>query len=73
MTELTDIVDRARDELSAARDAVTLDAVRVRYLGKQGLLTQQRKQLGTLPAAERPEAGKRINQARSTIERMGKG
>ncbi len=68
MTELTDIVDRARDELSAARDAVTLDAVRVRYLGKQGLLTQQRKQLGKLPAGERPEAGKRINQALESVQ-----
>ncbi len=68
MTELTDIVDRARDELSAARDAVTLDAVRVRYLGKQGLLTQQRKQLGKLPAAERPAAGKRINQALESVQ-----
>ncbi|GMQ76875.1 MAG: phenylalanine--tRNA ligase subunit alpha [Gammaproteobacteria bacterium] len=68
MTELTDIVGRARDELSAARDAVALDAVRVRYLGKQGLLTQQRKQLGKLPAGERPEAGKRINQALESVQ-----
>ncbi|MCK5366319.1 MAG: phenylalanine--tRNA ligase subunit alpha, partial [Gammaproteobacteria bacterium] len=49
MPELTDIVSQARDELRAAADAVALDEVRVRYLGKQGLLTQQRKQLGKLP------------------------
>jgi len=68
MSELADIVSQARDELDAAADAVALDQVRVRYLGKQGLLTQQRKQLGKLPAAERPEAGKRINEALDSVQ-----
>ena len=68
MSELADIVSQARDELGAAADAVALDQVRVRYLGKQGLLTQQRKQLGKLPAAERPEAGKRINEALDSVQ-----
>ena len=68
MPELTDIVSQARDELRAAVDAVALDEVRVRYLGKQGLLTQQRKQLGKLPAAERPEAGRRINEALESVQ-----
>jgi phenylalanyl-tRNA synthetase alpha chain len=68
MLELTDIVSQAQDELSAARDAVALDQVRVRYLGRQGLLTEQRKRLGKLPAAERPEAGKRINAALESVQ-----
>ena len=68
MSELADIVSQARDELGGAADAVALDQVRVRYLGKQGLLTQQRKQLGKLPAAERPEAGKRINEALDSVQ-----
>ena len=68
MSELTDIVAKARDELSTARDAVSLDQVRVRYLGKQGLLSEQRKQLGKLPAGERPEAGKRINEALESVQ-----
>lgn len=68
MPELADIVSQARDELAAAADAVALDEVRVRYLGKQGLLTQQRKQLGKLPVADRPEAGKRINEALESVQ-----
>ena len=68
MPELTDIVGRARDELSAAADAVALDEVRVRYLGKHGLLTRERKQLGKLPVAERPEAGRRINEALESVQ-----
>ncbi len=68
MPELTDIVGRARDELSAAADAVALDEVRVRYLGKQGVLTRERKQLGKLPVDQRPEAGKRINEALESVQ-----
>ncbi|NIM28472.1 MAG: phenylalanine--tRNA ligase subunit alpha, partial [Gammaproteobacteria bacterium] len=41
---------------------------RVRYLGKQGLLTEQRKLLGKLPAGERPAAGKRINAALESVQ-----
>jgi len=68
MAELADIVNQAREELASAADAVALDAVRVRYLGKQGLLSQQRKQLGKLPAAERPVAGRRINEALDSVQ-----
>ncbi len=68
MEQLTDIVARAHAELGEASDRMSLDAVRVRYLGKQGLLTGQLKQLGKLPADERPEAGKRINEAKRTVQ-----
>ncbi len=40
----------------------------MRYLGKQGLLTEQRKLLGKLPAGERPAAGKRINAALESVQ-----
>ena len=45
-----------------------LDEVRVRWLGKKGLLTEQLKSLGALPAAERPAAGARINAAKQEVE-----
>ena len=45
-----------------------LDEVRVRLLGKKGLLTEQLKGLGKLPAAERPAAGQRINDAKAAIQ-----
>jgi phenylalanyl-tRNA synthetase alpha chain len=68
MPELSDIVSQARAALAGAADAVALDEVRVRYLGKGGLLTQQRKQLGKLPTSERPEAGRRINEALESVQ-----
>src|SRR5258707_213198 len=37
-------------------------------VGKEGALTEQLKGLGRLPAAERPEAGQRINDAKTSIQ-----
>ena len=68
MDNTADIVERARAELAAASSVVELDEVRVRYLGKQGLLTRELKQLGKLPAEERPKAGARINDAKQQVQ-----
>lgn len=45
-----------------------LEQLRVRYLGKKGLLTEQLKQLGSLPAEERPAAGALINQVKVEVQ-----
>jgi len=66
--ELNTLVQQA---LAAIRDAGTrqeLDAVRVAYLGKKGQLTGQLKQLGRLPAADRPAAGQAINAAKEEVQ-----
>jgi phenylalanyl-tRNA synthetase alpha chain len=44
-----------------------LDQVRVHYLGKNGLLTEQLKQLGQLPADQRKAAGADINNAKQAL------
>ncbi len=49
---------------------VALDAVRVAYLGKKGELTAQLKNLGQLPAEERPAAGQAINQVKAQIQEL---
>ncbi len=65
--DLNDLMQRAGAELRAASDLRALDAVRVAYLGRKGLLTEQLKALKDLSAAERPAAGKAINEAKSTF------
>jgi len=55
-------------KIAAASDLAALDQVRVRYLGKAGLLTAQLKQLGRLPKEERPQAGQAINQAKVRVQ-----
>jgi phenylalanyl-tRNA synthetase alpha chain len=54
--------------IDAAADLVDLDRERVRLLGKNGELTALLKQLGRLPAADRPGAGQEINQAKVAVQ-----
>ncbi|MEJ2358684.1 MAG: phenylalanine--tRNA ligase subunit alpha [Deinococcales bacterium] len=59
------------EALAAVRAAATLQElqdVRVRYLGKKGVLTRELKGLGALPPEERREAGKAINERKAAVE-----
>ena len=62
------LVAAAREELERARTSQDLDQVRVRYLGKKGLLTQFLRSMPSLPPAERPEVGREANEAKAAIE-----
>jgi phenylalanyl-tRNA synthetase alpha chain len=66
--DLSTLTRQALDEVAASSTLAALDEVRVRWLGKKGLLTEQLKSLGALPAAERPAAGARINAAKQEVE-----
>jgi phenylalanyl-tRNA synthetase alpha chain len=66
--ELDKLLQRASRAVSAAADVAALDSVRVAYLGKKGELTAQLKNLGQLPAEQRPAAGQAINQAKNQVQ-----
>ncbi|MHB1587821.1 MAG: phenylalanine--tRNA ligase subunit alpha [Acidiferrobacteraceae bacterium] len=66
--DLDRILDDARTELRAAVDLSGAEAVRVRYLGKKGLITEQLKRVGQEPAATRPDLGRRVNDAKRLLE-----
>jgi phenylalanyl-tRNA synthetase alpha chain len=68
MQDLTSLVTEALGEVAASPDLGALDETRVRWLGKKGTLTEQLKSLGGLPAAERPAAGQRINEAKERVQ-----
>ncbi|NDE87786.1 MAG: phenylalanine--tRNA ligase subunit alpha, partial [Gammaproteobacteria bacterium] len=68
MGDLATLVRQALDDVAASTTLAALDEVRVRWLGKKGLFTEQLKALGALPAAERPAAGARINEAKQTLQ-----
>jgi phenylalanyl-tRNA synthetase alpha chain len=65
--ELQNLIREALEAIDSAADTQALDGLRVRYLGKKGLLTEQLKGLGKLPAEDRPAAGQAINQAKQTL------
>jgi phenylalanyl-tRNA synthetase alpha chain len=61
------LVASATSEIDAAANLAELDQLRVRLLGKKGLITEQLKSLGTLAASERAAAGQKINQAKDAV------
>ena len=68
MEALATLEQQARQAIAAATDLKILDDIRVQYMGKKGLLTEQLKQLGKLPADERPQAGQAINVAKKQVQ-----
>ncbi len=68
--DLENLLQQASHSISQSGDMAALDAVRVAYLGKKGELTAQLKNLGQLPAEERPAAGQAINQVKVQIQEL---
>lgn len=59
---------QAKTELNQIADAVALNNFKVKYLGKQGLLTEILRGMRDLPAEQRPVVGALVNQVRQEIE-----
>ncbi|WP_347241799.1 phenylalanine--tRNA ligase subunit alpha [Thermus sp.] len=55
--------------IQEARDLEALKALRARYLGKKGLLTQEMKALAALPLEERRARGQVLNALKEALER----
>ncbi len=68
MQDLDALIKDALAAFGAISDADALEQTKARFLGKNGLLTEQLKGLGKLPAAEKPAMGARINAAKNVIE-----
>ena len=58
----------ARDALASASDADAVDRLRHDLLGRSGRLTGLLRQLGGVPATERPAIGQRANELRRELE-----
>lgn len=67
MKNVTDLLEQAKAAVAATTDLGALDQVRIDYLGKKGHLTLLLKQLGKLPAEQRPAAGDSINNAKNVL------
>src|SRR5512140_2588654 len=58
----------ARAELDAAADAAGVEAVRVHYLGRRGVVQELMAGLAKLSPAEKPEAGRVANRVKNGIQ-----
>lgn len=66
--QLEKIREQALSEISDSCDVKSLDALKVKYLGKKGELTAILKQMGKLSAEERPVMGQLANKVREDID-----
>lgn len=68
ITDLENTLVAAQAELNAAADAAAVEAVRVKYLGRKGILQTVMAGLAALPPAEKPEGGKAANRLKNGIQ-----
>ena len=67
MSEIESLAASALADIAATQSPEALEALRVALLGKQGSITAQLKQLGTLAPEQRKAAGEAINRARDAV------
>ena len=68
LEKLVKIRQEAMEQILSASSADSLNDLRVRYLGKKGLLTEVLKGMKDVSAEERPRVGQLVNDARKEIE-----
>src|SRR5205085_6472564 len=54
-------------EIEVATDEQTLEATRVKYLGRSGSISAWGEQMKTLPKDEKPVVGKLLNEVRNAL------
>jgi phenylalanyl-tRNA synthetase alpha chain len=64
---LEELRTEAVQEIAAARDEQSLEAVRVRYLGRSGSIAAWGERMKTLSKEEKPVVGKLLNQIRTQV------
>lgn len=67
MQDLHALLKEIETEVEQVSSLDQLEEIRVRTLGKKGVLTEQLKLLGTLPADTRREYGQQVNQLKEKI------
>lgn len=65
---IEDLKQTFLDELKSAGNLADLSNLRVKYLGKKGIITSHVKSLSTISPSERPLFGKKINEIKQFIE-----
>jgi phenylalanyl-tRNA synthetase alpha chain len=67
---LESLVHEAQDAIGVCKEPRGLEDLRVKYLGKSGSITDLLKNLGQVPADQRPLMGKTLNEAKSRIQSL---
>lgn len=68
--QLSNIVERVRQDLPATQSAAALEALKATVFGPRGEFTNARKKMAALPNEEKPAFGKALNEAKSQLETL---
>lgn len=68
--DLQQMQAEAAGAIAAAGSVKDLELIRVQWLGKSGLITEQLKRLGQLSPEERPAAGQAVNQVKQQLQQL---
>lgn len=72
LQELNDLKAKALEAAQAAGDAAALEAVRIEYLGRKGLLPKIMEELRNVAPEERPLFGKTVNELKNALTELVK-
>src|SRR6478672_10705611 len=67
-SQLSELQSGSLARIASAASAEELEQVRIDVLGRKGTLAQISKEMGKLPPAEKPAAGKLLNAAKQAVE-----
>ncbi len=70
LSELKTMMDEAVVEANAAMTNEDLEAVRIKYLGRKGVLPAVMKELRSLEPSERADVGKTANEFKQTLNKL---
>jgi phenylalanyl-tRNA synthetase alpha chain len=65
---LSQLLSEAQTLVGGATELAAIEELRVRYLGKKSVLTEQLRLLGQLPPEQRPQVGKWVNDAKQSLQ-----
>ena len=70
LSDLEKMSEQSLNEARTAADATALEQVRVRYVGRNGLIPAHVKQMKDVPPAERPAFGKHLHAWRNELDAL---
>lgn len=66
--KLLQIKNTAISLILDAKSLAELEELRIQFIGRTGALTEAMKEMKTIPAADRPEAGRVVNEVKTIVE-----
>lgn len=63
----------SEEKIVGAMDEKRLEAFRIEYLGRKGMVAAMYSNLGTLPSDQKPKEGKKINEFRACVTQLIEG